>query len=144
MKKFLYLIFLMLVLTGCNILTDNKELYYTEVIMESTDKAVQKFINEVKEKNGIYLYQDAGERLFVFLNNVLVEQGSEAIFFSGFDIKNEKDTVNIYFNQETKKDYVNKDLNNQVLYEVKLDKEYDYIKLFSNNEETHFSLVTGG
>lgn len=142
MKKLVCLIFLLIVLTGCNI-NENQELSYSEVKIESVDQDVQKFINGVKEKNGAYLFQDAGEKLFVFLNSDTVIQGEKAIQFTGFDVKSEMDTVNIYFEEESTDEYANKELNNQVLYEVKLDKKYDEINLFRNNGDAHFTKVSG-
>lgn len=138
MKKLLCLIFLLVVLAGCN-----QGLSYSEVKIESTDQDVQKFINGVKEKNGVYLYEDAGDKLFVLLNSATVIQGERAIYFTDFNIETEMDTVNIYFEEESTDEYANKDLNNQVLYEVKLDKKYEVINLIRNNEDAHFTTVSG-
>lgn len=142
MKKLLCLLFLLIALTGCN-KAEFQELSYSEVMMESTDQDVQKFINGVKEKNGIYLFQDAGEKIFVFLNSNTVIQGDKAIQFTDFDIKSEGDTINVYFEEQSTEKYANKELSNQILYEVKLDKRYDVINLFRNNEDAHFTKVSG-
>lgn len=142
MKKLLPLIFLLIVLAGCN-KENTQELSYSEVMIESTDQDVQKFITSMKEKNGVYLYQDAGDKLFVLLNSNTVKQGERAIYFTDFDVKSEMDTVSIYFGEESTEEYVNKELNNQVIYEVKLDKKYDVINLFKNNEVAHFTTVSG-
>ena len=142
MNKLLLFIFLVIVSVGCNMET-NQELSYSEVMIESTDQDVQKFFNSMKEKNGVYLYQDAGDKLFVLLNSATAIQGEQAIYFTDFDVKSDKEAVNIYFEEESTDDYANKELNNQVLYEVKLDKKYDVINLFKNNEDATFTTVSG-
>jgi len=141
MKKAIGLGLLMLLLTGCNFGKAHDELSFSEVAFDSTDKDVQKFIADASKENGVYLYDDSGERWFVYLNAKMVEDG-QAAYFTDFDVKGETDTVNLFFEQKST-DELDQQLKNQVLYEVKLDKPYDYMNLFKNNAETSFHTVSG-
>ncbi|MDL4842301.1 hypothetical protein [Aquibacillus rhizosphaerae] len=143
MKKLLYLLSLLLLLVGCNVENEHKKISYSKINMDTPDKEVKEFLGESTDENGIYLYQDSGKRLYVFLNSKIVEQGNEASYFTSFDVKSEEDTLIIYFEQDLTDVYVNNELNNQVLYEVQLNNEYEYIKLFEDNEEKQFSIISG-
>jgi len=134
---------ILLLLTGCSVADDDNEFTFSEVNIKSTDEEVQRFISDVQEENGIYLFDDSGERWFVFLNSKMVRQGEQVTYFTNFDINSDLESANLYIQQDTTSDYAIKKLNNQVLYEVKLDKKYNYINLFRNNKEAHFSLVSG-
>lgn len=142
MRKLFYIIFLVVVLTGCNQSSKKDELSYKEVKMESMDQDVQSFFEDAKNENGVYLYED-GEKKYMFLNSFLVAQGTKAYYFSDFDIKDEDETLGIYFEEKSTDEYLNKKLRNQVFYEIDLNKKYEFIKLYKNVREWHFSSISG-
>jgi hypothetical protein len=129
----------LLSLTGCN--EENEELSYSKVEEDSTNKLVQDFIASVENENGIHLFQQNENTMYAFLNGHNVEQGNDASFFSSFEIKGKDDTLNIYFDEEYTDDYANKTLNNQELYKINLDKKYEVVRPFKNNEETNFNVI---
>ena len=139
MRKMISIFIVLLILAGCN--AENEKLSYSKVEVDSTHKLVQDFFTSVEDENGIHLFQLDDNTMYVFLNGYIVEQGSEASFFSDFEVKEKDDTLNIYFNEEYTDDYANKTLNNKELYKINLDKTYENVRLFKNDKETNFSAI---
>jgi len=139
MMKMISIFIVLLILAGCN--AENEKLSYSKVEVDSTHKLVQDFFTSVEDENGIHLFQLDDNTMYVFLNGYIVEQGSEASFFSDFEVKEKDDTLNIYFNEEYTDDYANKTLNNKELYKINLDKTYENVRLFKNDKETNFSAI---
>ncbi|HJF34289.1 MAG TPA: lipoprotein [Sporosarcina psychrophila] len=138
MKKRLLLIGIILVVTGCS-----SSFTFSEINAESVNNNVQEFISNIEVENGIYLYLDGKKAAYIFLNGIYVAQGSDAIYFSDFNVNSQRDTLNIFFNQEYDSDYSNANLNYQVLYEIKTGKVYDSINIFCNGKPTSFDIIAG-
>lgn len=139
MRKVISIFLVLLILAGCN--AEIEELSYSKVEVDSTNKLVQDFITSVEDENGIHLFHLDDNTIYVFLNGYIVEQGSDASFFSDFEVKGKEDTLNIYFDEEHIDDYANQTLNNQELYKINLDKTYEIVRLFKNDKETNFSAI---
>ena len=139
MRKMISILIVLLILAGCN--AENEELSFSKVEVDSTNKLVQDFITSVEDENGIHLFQLEDNTMYVFLNGYIVEQGSDASFFSDFEVKGKDDTLNIYFDEEYTDDYTNNTLNNKELYKINLDKTYEIVRLFKNDKETNFSAI---
>ena len=139
MRKMISIFIVLLILAGCN--AENEELSYSKVEVDSTNKLVQDFFTSVEDENGIHLFQIEDNTMYVFLNGYIVEQGSDASFFSDFEVKGKDDTLNIYFDEEYTDDYTNNTLNNKELYKINLDKTYEIVRLFKNDKETNFSAI---
>lgn len=139
MRNMISIFIVLLILAGCN--AENEELSYSKVEVDSTNKLVQDFFTSVEDENGIHLFQLDDNTMYVFLNGYIVEQGSDASFFSDVEVKGKDDTLNIYFDEEYTDDYANKTLNNKELYKINLDKTYEIVRLFKNDKETNFSAI---
>lgn len=139
MRKLISICIVLLILAGCN--ADNEELSYSKIEEDSTNELVQDFITSVEDENGIHLFQYNENTMYAFLNGHHVEQGNDASFFSSFEVKGKDDTLNIYFDEEYTDDYANQTLNNQELYKINLDKKYEVVRSFKNNEETNFNVI---
>jgi hypothetical protein len=139
MRKLISICIVLLILAGCN--ADNEELSYSKIEEDSTNELVQDFITSVEDENGIHLFQYNENTMYAFLNGHHVEQGNDASFFSSFEVKGKDDTLNIYFDEEYTDDYANKTLNNQELFKINLDKKYEVVRSFKNNEETNFNVI---
>ena len=139
MRKLISIFIVLLILAGCN--AEKEELSYSKVEVDSTNKLVQDFFTSVEDENGIHLFQLDDNTMYVFFNGYIVEQGSDASFFSDVEVKGKDDTLNIYFDEEYTDDYTNKTLNNKELYKINLDKTYENVRLFKNDKETNFSAI---
>lgn len=139
MKKIGFLISVLLLLAGCNF--KNNELSYSKVELNSTKDEVLEFVKSVEGENGIHLFQYEDNTMYVFLNGNIVEQGSDARFFSDFKVNGKDDTLNIYYDEKFTNDYANKTLNNRELYKINLDKKYENVIPFKNNDETSFKVI---
>lgn len=138
-KKILLMLVVFLLLAGCS----QDELVHKEVKMDELDTEISSFFLDQQDENGVYLFQDQGERIYVFLNEWNVKQGESASSFSNFEVEPEGDTLNIYYEEQTTMDYKNQELDNKIIYEVQFDRDYDSLAIFKNGEETHFSTSTG-
>lgn len=123
-------------MTGCY-----SEFTFSEVSVNTANDDVREFIKHVEQKNGNYLYLDDKKGMYVFLNGIFVEQGSDAVYFSDFNVNAQQGTLNFFFNQEYDSDYSNKNLNYQALYKIETKAKYDTIKLFSNGKPVSFDII---
>ena len=139
MRNMISICMVLLILAGCN--AENEELSYSKVEVDSSNELVQDFFTSVEGENGIHLFQQNENTMYAFLNGHNVEQGNDASFFSGFEVKGKVDSLDIYFDEEYSDDYANKTLNNQELYKINLDKKYEVVRPFKNNEETNFNVI---
>ena len=139
MRKLISICMVLLILAGCN--AENEELSYSKVEVDSSNELVQDFITSVEDENGIHLFQQNENTMYAFLNGHNVEQRNDASFFSSFEVKGKDDSLDIYFDEEYTGDYANKTLNNQELYKINLDKKYEVVRPFKNNEETNFKVI---
>ncbi len=138
MKQFLLVLVLVLFAAGCG-----SQLTFSETGVDRVDKDVRAFVESVDGKNGVHLLFDGDQVMYVFMNGKNVEQGSHTIYFSDFDIVPEREVLNIFYNEGESYDYSDEELKHQILYKVKLDREYDKIRLIKNGAEIPFGVVSG-
>lgn len=131
---------LILLLAGCT-----SELTYSEIKIEKSSKDVQEFIESVGDHNGPYLYLDSKkDQIYVYLNGANVIQGEKAIHFKDFDLEVDGETLKFIYKQHDTDDYSSKELlSYKALYKVKLDKEYDQVEAYSNDQLVPFQVVSG-
>lgn len=136
MKKLVSLIVFTLLVSGCN-----SNFTFSEIEVDNVNSNVREFIKHVEPENGNYLYLDGKKGMYVFLNGKYVKQGSDAVYFSDFNVNAQQGTLNVFFNQEYDSDYSNKNLRYQVLYKIETEAVYDTIKLFSNGKPISFDII---
>lgn len=146
MRKVLFLIVFILLLTGCN-----QALTVTEVNMDKVSGRLKEAIEEFANENGNYLFSN-GKEQYIFLNriNVNASEGENITALSHFKAEVKENTLYISFDEEIfEVDYdenqgfivddKHKDLTHQMLYKIKGgEEEYDTIDLIGNSESTHF------
>ncbi|MBH0170184.1 lipoprotein [Fictibacillus sp. 18YEL24] len=140
MKKIIVLIGIVILLTGC---TDDSKLRTDLISPKEAGKEVQSFFETAKKQNGIHLYQDKDEKIYLMLNGANILQDQPAITFSNFKVKEDGDTLKVYYEVETVADYEDKNLENQLFYEVELNKAYETIQLYKNGKPSNFEMVSG-
>lgn len=137
MRKLL-LLFVVFLLVGCT--GKNKELTVKEVDPDNVSSAVDDFIFQIEttengEDTGIHMYNDSEDRRYLYISQQLLEKET----FSGVDVKGEGDTVKIFVNGDSGKP-AQKETGGK-LYEINLDKDYEVIRIYKNEEETHFESI---
>ncbi len=137
-KNRLLLIVLILLVTGCG-----ADFSFSEISIENANDNVQEFIKYAEMKNGNYLYLDGEKGMYVFINGIYVNQGSDAVYFSDFNISAQQDTLNVFINQDSDSDYSNTNLKYQVLYKINTVEKYDTIKLYVNGKPVSFDEIVG-
>lgn len=139
MKKIIVLIGIVL-LTGC---MDDSKLRTDLISPQEAGNEVQSFFEIAKKQNGIHLYQDKDEKIYLMLNGANILQNQPAITFSNFKVKEDGATLKVYYEVETVADYEDKNLENQLFYEVELNKAYETIQLYKNGKSSNFEMVSG-
>lgn len=141
MKKLLFLILMSTpLLYACQ---SNESVTSSEKRIDELPQDVQNFFNSVDEENGVYLFDDAqSSTLLIYLNSYNVEQGDLANRFNNFCAIAEGNTLHLSYTTDVTADY-DSDIDNQLYYEVRLDKKYDFIQLFSNGDEAVFNDISG-
>lgn len=125
------------VLAGCG----DKETSYSEVKLDDVDKTVQKFImgitpGEDPESTGIYVFTEDDTYRYVYIDEDFLDSGKG---FGDFDVKTDEDSFQLHMNESdepTEDQYK--------LYKVTLDRQYEYMKVYKNGEETHLHMVGVG
>lgn len=142
-KKVLILsvIFIVLVsIVGCR---RSSEITYYEIKIEDASSKLTDFINESSKKNGVHIFENNNEELYIFLNGCNVFQGGKAPYFEDIKIEVQEDSLVISFIEKYTDDYSDKNIENKVLYKVKKHKVFEYIRVYKNSQEVHIDSVWG-
>lgn len=141
MKKLLF--FLLMSTSLLYACQSNDTLSSSEKKVDELPKEAQNFFNSIDNENGVHLYNDEqNNSVLVYLNGYNVEQGDPANSFNNFNVAAEGNSLHLSYNTDTTTDY-DSEIENQLYYEVSLDKEYDTIKVFNNGEEAAFNTISG-
>ena len=100
MKKLLFLLVIIFLLTGCR-----SKLSFKEVREKDIYKDIQSFIDNTNEENGVHLYFEKQKIVYVYLNGSNVKQGEKAIHFTDFNIEKNGQTLSILYNTAETTDY---------------------------------------
>ncbi|PIC72849.1 hypothetical protein CSV69_04220 [Sporosarcina sp. P26b] len=138
MKKLLVMALCALVLVGCN---TNRTLSYEEVAIKDLSKSDQEFYEQAQVDNGVYLFFNTSEdKLIIYFNASHENQEDYAAEFANFDVEGDGDTLRILYDKDQDKGQ-SKTFQEQTLYEIQLDKEYETIELFENGDIAAFTSV---
>ncbi|ARF17809.1 hypothetical protein [Sporosarcina ureae] len=134
LRKLFVLLVIASVLVGCG----GKQLSYSEVTVNKVDAEVKSFIDGIEtaddpDGNGIYMYHETKKERFLYLNQNFLDNGKG---FGEVDIRTDEDTFQIYLqeNDEPTED-------EHTLYKITLDRTYEYMRVFKDDEETYFQLI---
>ncbi|PIC79425.1 hypothetical protein CSV75_12600 [Sporosarcina sp. P18a] len=134
MRKLFVLLIVMGVLVGCG----EKQLSYSDVTIAQVNADVKSFIDGIEtsegpEGNGIYMFNETEVKRYLYLNQDFLESGKG---FGDMEIKTDENSIQIYLqeNDEPTEDEYK-------LYNLTLDRKYEYMQVFKNDEETHFQLI---
>lgn len=138
-KKLAFLPLMLLLLVGC--IGNDKELTFSEINPEKASKRVKDFItqmeiNEDGTGNGIYVFNEGKDKLYLYLSQEFLEKGNT---FGSFDVKEEEGSINIYLNELSDEEMT--DTVQQKLYKINRPKDYEYLRVFKNGEETYIQTV---
>ncbi len=124
---------------GCNV--NDGKLTFSEINPEKASATVKDFItqmeiNEDGTGNGIYILNVKKDKFYLFLSQEFLDKGKS---FGSIDVKEEEDTLTIYLNERSDKGQENQVM--QKLYEIHRPKDYEFLRVFKNGEETHIQTV---
>ena len=138
MKKMLVLLGMVVgMLAGCG----NQEASVSEVELKDVDKSIQKFIRDIEpgedpDSTGIYVFTEKDTYRYVYVNEDFLDSGKG---FGDFDIKTDEDSFQLNFNESdepSQEEYK--------LYRIQLDRQYEYMEVYKNGEETTLHSVSVG
>jgi len=123
-------------MTGCS----DEEVTITEMDIENVNGKIENFIEEVEiaeedKENGIYLYNDSEIKRYLYLNENFLDVGKD---FGDVDIKTDEDAIYLYL---TDRPMGGNEVAEYKLYQINLQENKEYLKVFKNDEETHFATV---
>ncbi|MBS4210438.1 hypothetical protein [Bacillus sp. FJAT-50079] len=138
MKRLFLILVISSILSACDL--GNNEISFSEVNLVEVNGDVKEFINHIQTfeegtGNGIYIFNDSEKRRYLYLSQEFLDNESG---FGNMDIKTEENSFNIYLNNNSNS---KEEINGYKLYEINLDKVYEYIKVFKYGEETYFQTV---
>ncbi|MTI70554.1 MAG: hypothetical protein FH751_09930 [Firmicutes bacterium] len=140
-KKVLIIGIILIVLFFSNVgCTSVSNLTYSEVAIENLNKNVVKFITDHKGSNGVYIFNNSEKEIYLFLNNKNIKQGDKAAFYEDVRIEEKGDTIAISFDEHYTSDY-NNIVENKLIYRIRKNKDFEYIKVYKNGEETYIDVV---
>lgn len=144
MKKKLFIIvvigIVLLVTVGCN-----NDSLFTNVNLNNVNNKVKSSLSSYYSKNGIYLYQDDTDEMYLFLNAYNVMQGEKATYYTDIGIEVNDKTIVINFSEKRSDDYQNKEIeNNRLIYKIKKTKNVESISILKNGQEVPFNSIIAG
>ncbi|PIC66214.1 hypothetical protein CSV71_05445 [Sporosarcina sp. P21c] len=138
MKKLWIIVLSAALLVGCN---TNRTLSYEEIAVKDLNKGDQKFHEHAQAENGVYLFYDTSDdKLVIYFNTAHEGREGYAVDFTNFDVESDGDTLRILYDKNQDQGE-SKTFQEQQLYEVQLDKEYETIELFENGDMAAFTSI---
>lgn len=134
MKKILILLAACIVLAACSA----KEAAIKELPLDKAKGGLSDYITGIEtsteEKNtGIYLYQKEENRRYLYLNEDFLNEGKD---FGEVTVETDDDSIRIYTSEVDGEPSANK------LYIIELDdRQYEYMRVYKNDEETYFASI---
>ncbi|WP_409254249.1 hypothetical protein V1502_10265 [Bacillus sp. SCS-153A] len=86
--------------------------------------------------NGIYIAEDSGHK-YLFLSQEFLDEGKA---FGKVDVEGEGDQLNVYLTDQPGES--DQKPTGGKLYYIETDKNYEFLDIFKNGEETYKSVVT--
>jgi len=136
-KRWATVIFLVAVLTaGCS----QGKPKVSEIQMDQVSKTVKTFIEQMEEMDhtadtGIYMFNDSNGVRYLYVNQVFLDEGKG---FGGVQVERNGDSLEIYLEEAPAAE---QETDAYKLYTIKAPGDYEYVKVFKNGEDTHFSAI---
>lgn len=110
----------------------------SEVTYKNVNDNVKSFIENIESvpkntETGIYMYNDSKNQRYLYLNQDFLDDGRG---FGEVAINTDEKSINIYLNDIPISE---KEVTTYKLYKIKIQDDYEYLKVFKNSEETHFA-----
>lgn len=135
------LIFIAVSLAGCGGNTTAGEL--KEVKLEQISSGAKSFVDEIKDKNGLYLYSPAEEQGYFIVNYLTVNQGEEAKFLESVKTELQDQSLNIDVEELGTEEYSDKRLGKMRIFELDGSQDYKVIQIYRNGAVAAFDSVGG-
>jgi hypothetical protein len=131
---------IVMVLAGCS-RTDAEPVH--EVKLEQLGNGAKSFVEQIKEKNGLYLYSPAAEHQYLIVNYSSVIQGEEAQFLNSLQAEAEDQTLTINLEELGTPDSQDKRLEGMRIFELGNAQDYGSIQIHKNGKSAVFDCVGG-
>ncbi|MFC5602394.1 hypothetical protein [Sporosarcina koreensis] len=136
MKKSFLLPLLLLIMTGCSFNNDGYTFTEISSLDNLDDNAQEFFIRNVEDKSGIGIFVNKvnDENFYLYLSPEFIANNGRNFIV---DVKTEKDSFNLYITDTFRKE----DIREYRLYEVFVEKEYEYLRTFKNGKEIDMQVI---
>lgn len=132
-----FFILIVVGLGGCS----NDSTLIKEVKVQELNKDVKRFVNNLENKNGLYLYSVVGKTQYLIVNHSSVLQGEEAKFLQSIKAEILDQVLLINIEELSTHDYQDKRLEATRIYRLSGVQEYEKIQIYKNGKEESFDLV---
>jgi hypothetical protein len=126
-------------LVGCS----NASTVIKEVKVQELNKDVKLFVNNLENKNGLYLYSPVGKTQYLVVKHSSVLQRDEAKFLQSIEAQILDQVLLIHIEELSTHDYQDKRLEATRIYRLSSVPEYGRIQIYKNGKEESFDLVGG-
>ncbi len=135
MKRILLLV---LIVSGILIGCSAGEETISEINLKNANDNVKSFVESIEDvgkdtETGIYMFNDSKKQHYLYLNQDILDSGRD---FGDADINTDENSLNIYLNDSSVSE---EEVATYKLYKIKIQDDYEYLKVFKNGEETHFA-----
>ena len=135
----IFVFFFILVVGGCS----NASTVIKEVKVQELNKDVKLFVNNLENKNGLYLYSAVGKTQYLVVKYSSVLQGEEAKFLQSIKAQILDQVLLINIEELSTHDYQDKRLEATRIYRLGSVHDYGTIQIYKNGKEESFDLVGG-
>lgn len=137
--RFSFFILVVVGLVGCS----KASTVIKEAKMQELNKDVQLFVNNLENKNGLYLYSPVGETQYQVAKYPNVPDGEEAKFLQSITAQILDHVLVVSIEEQGTHDYQDKRLDTIRIYKLSCVNEYGEIRIYKNGKEVSLDLVGG-
>jgi len=137
LSSMLIIFIILSVMISCN----KNDSLFTKVDLNNANGEIKSSLSNYYSENGIYLYENGTDEVYLFLNGYNVEQGEKSYYYDDISMEVKDKTLFINFSEKYADNYENKEVENRQLYKINKPENIDTIKVFSNEQETHFDSI---
>jgi hypothetical protein len=136
-------VFLSILVVVCLVGCSNDSTVIKEVKVQELNIDVKHFVNNLENKNGLYLYSVAGKTQYLVVKHSSVLQGEEAKILRSIKAQILDQVLLINIEELSTHDYQDKRLEATRIYRLSSDHEYETIQIYKNGKEEGIDLVGG-
>ncbi|AIQ49463.1 hypothetical protein R70723_28955 [Paenibacillus sp. FSL R7-0273] len=134
-------IFMVAIIAGCSSLAKGAP---KEVELKQLSSGAKSFVDQIKDKSGLYLYSPAGEQTYLIVNHLVAGQDEEAKYLESLKTELKDHLLRLDVNELGTTEYSDKRLGQIRFFELgNSSRDYNAIQVYKNGVVSKFDSIGG-